>query len=215
MEKPLLQVALDNTSLEDAFKTLGGGLDDVVDIVECGTMLIEMEGLRVVDIMRTIYPEKIIVADFKSLAPHFGSQCLKKHPNFTTVISVAEDHVKKAVQDEAKERGEGQEVQIELYGEDWTLEDVKRWKEMGISHIIFARPRSRKGPWGSEDVEDVKKLIDLGMTVTCTGGVTYDDLDILAGLPIYAIICGRSVRNAANPAMEAKRIKDKINELWK
>jgi 3-keto-L-gulonate-6-phosphate decarboxylase len=54
-----------------------------------------------------------------------------------------------------------------------------------------------------------------GMQVTATGGVSYEDLDILTGLPIFAIICGRSVRNAADPAAEAKRIKQKIEALWK
>lgn len=214
MDKPKLQVALDTLSLEDAFRTLGNGLDDVVDIIEVGTMLLLTEGLRAVTIMRTIYPQKLIVADFKSVAPHFGSQCLKRSPNFTTVLSCAEDHVKKAVADEAKERGENQEVQIEIYGNDWTWDDVKIWKEMGINHVIYSRPRSRKGPWGQEDIDDVRKFLALGMQVTCTGGVTYDDLDIMAGLPIYAIICGRSVRNAENPAAEALRIKNRINELW-
>lgn len=85
---------------------------------------------------------------------------------------------------------------------------------MGIRHVIFSRPRTRKGRWGKEDAEDVKKFLGMGMQVTCTGGVTYEDLDVLAGLPIFAIICGRSVRNAGNPAEEAQRIKDRIDELW-
>lgn len=214
MNKPHLQIALDSLSLEDAFRTLGNGLDSVVDIIEIGTMLLLTEGLRAAQIMRTIYPNKILVVDFKSVAPHFGIQCLERNPDFTTVLSCSEEHVKKLIADEAKERKKGQEVQVEIYGEDWTWEDVGRWKDMGISHVIFSRPRTRKGRWGKEDAEDVKKFLEMGMQVTCTGGVTYEDLDVLAGLPIFAIICGRSVRNAGNPAEEAQRIKDRIHELW-
>ena len=53
-----------------------------------------------------------------------------------------------------------------------------------------------------------------GMEVTATGGITYEDLDILAGLPLYAVICGRSIRNAENPAAEARRITARMQELW-
>jgi phosphotriesterase-related protein len=48
MPKPLLQIALDNTSLEDAIKSLEGGVDEAIDIIECGTLLICAEGARVV-----------------------------------------------------------------------------------------------------------------------------------------------------------------------
>ena len=54
----------------------------------------------------------------------------------------------------------------------------------------------------------------MGFEVTATGGITYEDLDILAGLPLYAVICGRSIRNAENPAAEARRIKARMQELW-
>ena len=61
----------------------------------------------------------------------------------------------------------------------------------------------------------MRQLCDMGFEVTATGGVTYDDLDMLAGLPLYAVICGRSIRNAPNPAAEARRIRSRIHELWK
>jgi 3-dehydro-L-gulonate-6-phosphate decarboxylase len=212
--KPLLQIALDTVTYEDAFRVLGNGLDDAADIIEAGTLLLLGEGLRAVDILRTIYPHKLLVADFKCIAPHFGSEVLKHDPDFVTVLSCAEGQVPKLICDEANNRGKGQQVQIELYGEDWTWDDVAVWKQMGIQHVIFSRPRVRKGNWGEEDAVDVRKLCDLGMQVTATGGITYEELDVLKGLPIFAIICGRSVRNAPDPAAEARRIKQKIDQLW-
>lgn len=213
-KKPLLQIALDTDSYEDAFRTLANGLDDAVDIIEVGTLLLLSEGLRAVDILRTIYPKKILVADFKCIAPHFGSAVLKHNPDFLTVLSAAEKQVPKSIHDEAVAIGKGQQVQIELYGDDWNWDDVAEWKLMGIEHIIFSRPRSRKGGWGAEDVNDIEKLVGMGMQVTATGGVTYEDLDVLKGLPIFAIICGRSVRNAPDPAAEARRIQQKIHQIW-
>lgn len=213
MPVPKLQIALDTTSLCEAFRILGNGLDQTVDIIECGTMLLLHEGLHAVDYLRTIYPHKTLVADFKCVAPHFGSQIILHDPDFITVLSQAEHHVQENISKEAIARGKGQQVQIEIY-RDYTLEDVKRWKSYGISHIIYNRPRTRTGPWAEVDVKDLKELIDLGMDVTATGGISYESLDILAGLPLYAIICGKSVLKAEDPAKEAGRIKKRMQELW-
>jgi 3-dehydro-L-gulonate-6-phosphate decarboxylase len=211
---PLLQIALDNLSIEDALHVLGGGLDESVDIIEVGTLLLLSEGLRAVDILRTIYPHKLLVADFKCIAPHFGIEILKHNPDFVTVLSGAELPVPKLISEEALNRGKGQQVQIELYNQFPSPQEVHAWQQMGISHIIYSRPRSRKGSWNIEDTQEINQLCELGVSVTVTGGVTFEDLDILQGLPIFAIICGRSVRNAPDPAAEAHRIKTKIGSLW-
>lgn len=213
MSVPKLQIALDTTSMCEAFQILGEGLDDTVDIIECGTMLLLHEGLHAVDYLRTIYPHKIVVADFKCVAPHFGSRIISHDPDFITVLSQAENHVQESISREAIERGKGQKVQIEIY-RDYTLEDVERWKSYGITHVIYNRPRTRTGPWAAVDVQDLKELIDAGMDVTATGGISFESLDILAGLPLYAVICGRSVLKAESPAKEARRIKERMKELW-
>lgn len=213
MQMPKLQIALDTTSMAEAFQVLGNGLDKTVDIVEAGTMLLLNEGLRAVDYLRVIYPDKLLVADFKCVAPHFGTQVLKRDPDFATVLSAAEPHVQQQIAAEAAERGNGQQVQIELYG-DYTLDDVRRWKGYGIDHVIYNRPRSRSGGWGQEEKRDISALVDLGVEVTATGGMSYENLDAIAGIPIFAVICGRSVLKAQNPAEEAARIKGRIAELW-
>ena len=215
MKRPLLQIALDNTTLEDAFHTLRGGLGDQVDIIECGTLLIIGEGLKAIRIVKNAYPDKIIVADAQLSVAHFGPVVLETGCKFVTMFSPARNEIKKEIQDYAL--AHNQEVQIELYGDYgdmWDFDDLQKWKDLGINQIIYGRPSNVSGPWTSTDVEFVKKLCDMGFAVTATGGITYEDLDILAGLPLYAIICGRSIRCAENPAQEAKRIKDRIIELW-
>ena len=214
MEAPKLQIALDTVSMCDAFHILGNGLDQTVDIIECGTMLLLHEGLHAVDYLRAIYPDKLLVADFKCVAPHFGSRIIPHDPDFITILSQAENHVQESIAREAAERGKGQQAQIEIY-RDYTLDDVKRWKSYGITHVIYNRPRTRSGPWAEIDIQDLKELIGLGMSVAAIGGISYESLDILAGLPLYAVICGRSVLKAENPAAEAKRIKERMHELWR
>jgi hypothetical protein len=64
MSRPLLQLALDHTSLQAAQRDVAL-LQDHVDIVEAGTILCLTEGLNAVTALRAQCPEKIIVADWK------------------------------------------------------------------------------------------------------------------------------------------------------
>ena len=85
---------------------------------------------------------------------------------------------------------------------------------MGIEHVIYTRPRVLGGDWGEKDVKLVKRICDMGLKVTVAGGISYKTLDVLAGLPIFALICGRSLYNAESPAAEARRMIDRIKEIW-
>ena len=40
------------------------------------------------------------------------------------------------------------------------------------------------------------------------------ELELFAGLPIFAVICGRSIRDAADPGAEVQRMKEHIDQLW-
>lgn len=64
MSRPLLQLALDHSSLEAAQRDVTL-LKDSVDIVEAGTILCLNEGLGAVKALREQCPDKIIVADWK------------------------------------------------------------------------------------------------------------------------------------------------------
>lgn len=217
MNKPLLQIALDNDTLEQAFNSLSGGLAEAVDIIEVGTMLMLQEGAKAITMIRNAYPDKKMVADFKVMYINFAKKILERGAEYATCLSACDDREKAKILAAAKEKGLGQKIQIECYGAGAPISDdqIAKWKEMGFEQIIFARPHDRRDqPWGKADYDDIKKLCDMGWEVTVTGGMTYDDIDAIAGLPIHAIICGRSVRNAPNPCEEAKRIQAKLAKLW-
>ena len=210
MKKPKLQIALDSNSLEDAFTTLSSGLDQIVDIIEVGTYLIMMDGIRAVSILRSAYPGKIIAADAMVIAPQFGEKMLEQGPDFVTINSTAEDDCITKVMAAAEKSG--LKCQIQLYGENWTHKDLIRFRNLGIEYIIYDRYGS--GPWGDRELKILNALYAEGFFVTAAGGITYEDLDVLSSVPLYAIICGKSVRNAADPAAEALRLKTRCRMLW-
>lgn len=211
--RPMLQIALDNTSWEDAQRTLQGGVAREVDIIEAGTLLICAEGIGVVEKLHRLYPEKPLVADFKiaDAGGVLGGLIAGKGPDYMTVICAADNGTKAAAKAAAEARGTI--VQIELYGR-WELEDVKGWKELGINHVIYHRSRDAAEGWSRTDVACVRILCSMGMKVTVTGGVGYKELELFAGLPVFAFICGRSICNAADPCAEVRRMKQRIQQLW-
>lgn len=213
--RPLLQLALDETSLDNAYKVLDSGVDEVVDIIECGTILLGAEGKKAIIEMRKRYPNKKLVCDFKiaDSGKVISSLFLEGKPDYLTVICSAHQKTKKAVVDEIKAKGLNTEVQIELYGK-WTFEDIKEWKNIGINQVVLHHSVDEKGPWTKEEIALAKKLCDEDIKVTVTGGINLEAIELFKGLPLFCIIAGRSIRQADNPKKEAQKMKDKIIEIW-
>ena len=215
MKRPLLQIALDNLTLDDAIASLKTGVDEVVDIIECGTILIGSEGRSVIGVIRDMYPDKILCADFKiaDSGSVMGAMILDEKPDLMTVICSAHISTMKAVKKEIEKRGMDTKIQIELYGH-YTMDDVSAWKKAGIDQVILHHSRDIEGGWSEEEIDQCRKLCDAGMKVTVTGGIGFDDIRLFKDLPIYCIIAGRSIRDAEDPKAQAQKIKDEIIRLW-
>ena len=214
--RPLLQLALDEISLDDAYKVLNTGVDKVVDIIECGTILLASEGKNAIIKLREKYPDRKLVCDFKiaDSGKVAADLFLQGKPDYLTVICSAHNKTKKAIVEEIKEKGLNTEVQIELYG-NWNFDDIESWKEIGINHVVLHHSVDEKGPWTNQELQLAKKLCDHDINVTVTGGIDYESIELFKGLPIFCIIAGRSIRKAQDPVSEAQQIKEKIYELWK
>jgi 3-dehydro-L-gulonate-6-phosphate decarboxylase len=215
MNRPLLQIALDNLTLEDAIASLKTGVDEVVDIIECGTILIGSEGRSVIGVVRNMYPDKILCADFKiaDSGSVMGAMILDGRPDLMTVICSAHISTMLAVKKEIEKRNMDTQIQIELYG-NYTMDDVESWKQAGIDQVILHHSRDIRGGWNEEEIAQCRKLCDAGMKVTVTGGIGCGDIELFKGLPIYCIIAGRSIRDAEDPKAEAQKMKDEIIRLW-
>ena len=215
MNRPYLQLALDELSFSNAKRILDTGVDEVVDIIECGTILIGSEGAKVVKMMRDRYPDKKLVADFKiaDSGKIMAGMLLDGKPDYLTVICSANQKTMKAVVDEINNRNLTTQVQIELYG-NWTMEEVDIWKQIGINHVVLHHSVDETAGWSDKEIELVNKLCAKNINVTVTGGINYDSIELFKGLPIFCIIAGRSIRTAKDPKKEAERLKERIIEVF-
>ena len=214
--RPLLQIALDQTDLISALKVVDK-IKDHVDIVEAGTILCVSEGIRVIRILRALCPKKIIVCDLKvaDAGEVLARQAFDAGATFMTVVCAAP----LATMLKAKEVADAHqgEIQVELFG-NWTFEDAASWVKAGIRQAIYHRGRDAQASgqgWSQADLDKMKKLSDLGVELSITGGVTPDSLETFRDINAKAFIAGRAISDTPDPAASADEFRQQIARLWK
>lgn len=213
--KPLLQIALDHTDLIAALKTVSR-VKDHVDIVECGTILCFSEGVRAVRVMRALCPDKIIVSDFKvaDAGEILARQAFGAGANWLTVVCAAPLATMMSAQKIASEHGG--EIQIELFG-PWTFDDARSWVAHGITQAIYHRGRDAQAAgqgWSHSDLDKMKRLSDLGVQLSITGGVTPDSVGTFRDINAKVFIAGRALSEAPSPAAAAAAFRAEIDKYW-
>ena len=213
---PQLQLALDYISLPKAI-VLAALVAPEVDIIEIGTPLCKAAGLEAIRSIREICPDKLILADFK--APDVGgleaTMAFDAGADMMTVIGGATlATVEQAL---TVARARGKEMLMELTGVRDILERAVEWREIGVERIVYHREwdaQSAGRQWTEADKETIYKLIDMGFKLTVTGGLTLELLPFFADLPVSVLICGRGIREAADPRAAAHEMRTAIANLW-
>lgn len=218
MARPLLQVALDHSDLQGAIKA-AVSVGHEVDVIEAGTVCLLQVGSELVEVLRSLFPEKIIVADTK--CADAGGTVAKNNAQrgadwMTCICSATIPTMKAALKAIKEARGDKGEIQVELYG-DWTYEQAQQWLDAGISQAIYHQSRDALlagETWGEKDLNKVKKLIEMGFRVSVTGGLSTDTLKLFKGVDVFTFIAGRGITEAADPAQAAREFKAEIAKYW-
>ena len=217
MSLPLLQVALDETSLEDAVKSVRK-YGHIIDIVEVGTILHYAEGAKAPKVLREMFPNKILLDDIKGAdaGKTLAEICFGAGADIMTAICSADVNTMIAMKKVGESYGSDRDVQVELYG-DWTFEHAQSWLDAGINQCVYHRSRDAElagKKWSDDDIDKIGKLIEMGFKVTITGGLQVEDLVLFEGLNIHCVIAGRAIRGANDPEQAAKNFKAEIARIW-
>lgn len=215
MARPLLQVALDNFTISEALESTRV-LAPELDVIEVGTILCLSTGAESIEVMKTLYKENKIVADLKIVdaGGELAGMACDRGADWVTVMCNAADATKAKAVEAASARGG--EMQVELFGY-WTFEQAAEWKKIGLKQVIYHQSRdalNSGGSWGPDNMNVVKKLADMGFEVSVTGGLTVEVLQLFKGIPVKCFIVGRNLRNADDPAAEARVYKAEIAKYW-
>lgn len=214
MNKPMLQIALDQTELNTAI-SVAKNVENYVDIIEIGTILAFAEGMNAVKQLRKNHPNHIIVCDLKTTdgGAILAKMAFEAGTNWLTVSAAAHIATINACKKVADEFNG--EIQIELYGH-WTLDDAKAWYDSGIKQAIYHRSRDAELAgvnWTDNDLKKMKQLSDIGLALSITGGIVPEDIHLFAGIETKAFIAGRALVGE-NGKTTAEKLRQEINKYW-
>lgn len=214
MSKPMIQIALDQTQLEPVM-VVAKNVANYVDVIEVGTILAFGAGMEAVRKLRKEHPNHILVCDLKTTdgGAILAKMAFEAGADWLTVSAAAHIATVAACKKIADEFG--REIQIELYGH-WTYDDAKAWRELGIKQAIYHRSRDAELAgvgWTEEDLVKMRKLSDLGLELSITGGIVPEDIHLFAGISTKTFIAGRALAGE-NGQETAAALREQIAKYW-
>ena len=179
--KPLVQISLDLTNIDEAIDTASMALRAGVDWLEAGTPLILAEGLHGVRNLRDSFPNVPIVADLKTMDGGYLEAEMMAKAGATHVVVMARAHpetIKCVVQ-------AGKDFGIKVMGDnmisDNMIDGAKLLEDLGCDYIIHhigydeRRGISAQGgkmPSPLDQLLEVVKAVDV--PVQAVGGLTLE-----------------------------------------
>ena len=134
--KPIVQISLDLTSIDEALETARIAVRAGVDWLEAGTPLILAEGLRAVRELRRAFPDHPIVADLKTMDGGYLEAEMMARAGATHVVVMARAHpatIKQVV-------AAGRDFNLAVMGDDLGAEDkpaaCRMMQALGVDYII-------------------------------------------------------------------------------
>lgn len=207
-----LQLALDLFSMEEALK-LTEQVKDYVDIIEIGTPFLMESGLEAVRRFRDRFPEKKLLADTKIMdagALEAGA-AFEAGADYVTVLAVTDKATVEECVETAKKYGKKVVADLICVGDiPAKLQELEAAGIDGIA-VHTGVDQQKQGRTPLEDLRIVKENCG-GAAVFVAGGISLATLPEYAALAPQVLIVGGGIGKAADPAGEARRIYQKLQE---
>lgn len=135
-QKPIVQISLDLTSIEEALDHARKAVRAGVDWLEAGTPLLLAEGLHAVEVLRREFPRHPIVADLKTMDGGYLEAEMMAKAGATHVVVMARAHPATilAVVKAGKDYG------LQVMADDLACEDkpaaARRMQDLGADYIV-------------------------------------------------------------------------------
>lgn len=203
--QPLLQLAVDLTSTEDAVRIIER-IYPAFDILEVGTPLILNEGIPVIARLKERFPGKRYLADLKiaDVGHLEAASAFRSGADIVTVLGIAADRTIRGVLDAAGEYSD--EVMVDLLGVADPPVRAHQVEAMGASIICLHTAHDLKG----SDVDPMANLPEMRKAVAgllaVAGGLRPGDVERALGLGADIIIIGGGIIGDLDPRGAAESI---------
>lgn len=179
--KPIVQISLDLTTIDEALSTAEIAMRAGVDWLEAGTPLILAEGLRGVRALRERFPETPIVADLKTMDGGYLEAEMMAGAGATHVVVMAKAHeetIKCVVQ---AGRDYGIAVMGDNLGYDTRVDGAKHLADLGcgiiVHHIGYDERRgiAARGLPMPSPLDELRQVVEaVDVPVQAVGGLSIE-----------------------------------------
>jgi len=179
--KPIVQISLDLTNIDEALETAAMAMRAGVDWLEAGTPLILAEGLHGVKKLRAAFPGVPIVADLKTMDGGYLEAEMMAKAGATHVVVMARAH-EETIRCVVKA---GKDFGIKVMGDNLGCEDMvagaKAMEELGCDFVIHhigyderrgIAARGERMPSPLDQLKEVVKAVNV--PVQAVGGLSLE-----------------------------------------
>ena len=134
--KPIVQISLDLTNIDEALETAAMAMRAGVDWLEAGTPLILAEGLHGIRALRAAFPTTPLVADLKTMDGGYLEAQMMAEAGATHVVVMARAH-EETIRCVVKA---GKDFGVQVMGDNMVCPDMvegaKRLEDLGCNFVI-------------------------------------------------------------------------------
>ncbi|MFZ3384629.1 MAG: 3-hexulose-6-phosphate synthase [Candidatus Methanoperedens sp.] len=207
--KPVLQVALDVLETERAIQIAKEAIEGGADWIEAGTPLIKSEGMDAVRKLKAAFPDKVILADMKTVdtGAMEVEMAAKAGADIVILLGRADDST---IQDAIRSaRKYGVKIMADLISAGNPIKRAKELAELGIDYmnIHVGIDQQMMG----EDPLSILKSLKMNIPIAVAGGIDAKSAAaaVLSGASI--IIVGGNIVRSSNVTASARAIRESLD----
>jgi 3-hexulose-6-phosphate synthase len=181
MMKPIVQISLDLTGIDEALETAALALRAGVDWLEAGTPLLLAEGLHGVRALRKAFPKVPIVADLKTMDGGYLEAEMMAKAGATHVVVMARAHEETVKVVVRAGRDYGVSVMGDNLGCPDMVEGARRLEDLGCDYVIHhigydeRRGIAAAGHRMPSPLDQLREVVNaVGVPVQAVGGLTLE-----------------------------------------
>jgi 3-hexulose-6-phosphate synthase len=208
-----LQVAIDLLSTADALSLLAKVAENI-DVIEIGTPLVKIDGLKVLTAVKAAHPSKAVFADLKTMdaGELEADLAFKAGADFVSVLALAGDPTIAGAVRAAT--AHGKKIVADLIGvpAGLRLDRIKELKALGVAHVEVHAGLDEQATPGYRIEDLLESVRGSVLPVAVAGGINSATIDQVRDSGAAYAVVGGGIYGAKDPAAASRALKDAANQ---